>query len=190
MTDKFPKILRQTKFWAILVVVVIFAIVFLWIEGFAPLYQRLGITRSVEIPVCACIGLNDPGNGSPPDEEVDLDPSINDYNKFGWVLKKPDQSTILVKFSTQEQLYHYLTTTSSKLCLATDISASCMRGHIVLTEVIDGEQRTIDYGGPPCEFATPKPFEWITPDVKVNNCFLPNGHEATHSPPATPTIGP
>lgn len=190
MFDKSARILSRSKFWVILGVSIIFAIVSLWIEGLAPLYQRLGIARSIEVPVCVCIGLNDPGNGSSPDEEVDLDPSINDYDKFGWVLKKPDQRTILVKFSTQEQLYHYLTTTNSKMCLATDISSACMRGHILLTEVIDGKQRTIDYGGPACELATPKPFEWITPDVKVNNCTLPNGQNATHPSPATPRSSP
>jgi hypothetical protein len=192
MMDKFPKTLRQKRIWAILVTAVILIIASLWIEGLSPIYQRLGIARSVEIPICACIGLNDPGDGSPPDEEVDLDPSMDDYNKSGWVLKKPDQSRLLVRFSTQEQLYNFLKTKGSDLCLATDVGAACMTGRIVLTEVVDGEHRIIEYGGPPCEFATQKPFEWITPVVKVNNCLLPNGREkdATNPPPPSLTSEP
>jgi hypothetical protein len=185
MMDKFPKTLRQKRIWAILVTAVILIIASLWIEGLSPIYQRLGIARSVEIPICACIGLNDPGDGSPPDEKVDLDPSMDDYNKSGWVLKKTDQSMLLVRFSTQEQLYNFLKTRGSDLCLATDVGAACMTGRIVLTEVVDGEHRTIDYGGPACEFTTQRAFEWITPVVKVNNCLLPNGREkdATNPPP-------
>ena len=184
--DKFPKTLWQRRIWATLVIVAILVTASLWIEESSPIYQWLGIARRIEIPICACIGLNDPGNGSPPEEEVDLDPSMDDYNKSGWVLKKPDQSRLLVRFSSQEQLYNFLKTSGSDLCLATDVGAACMTGRIVLTEVVDGEHRIIDYGGPACEFATQRAFAWITPVVKVNNCSLPNEREkeATSLPPS------
>jgi hypothetical protein len=69
----------------------------LWVEGLAPLYQRLGIARSVQIPICACLGLNSPGYESP-DEVVDLDPSIDDYNKFRLVSQETRSSELLVRY--------------------------------------------------------------------------------------------
>ena len=167
---KFNTIFR--RIWLIPFAVIFTVLGMFWIIRIGPVNRFFGLERRIVIPLCTCVEGYEPGDGSPADQEIDLDPSTDPGSKPGEFLVKQNGERILVWYSTQEQLYEYLTRLEPGNCIATSARPWCLSGRVVVTETVNGTSVSHNTGGPNCEFATPVPIQWITPVVEVFNCFM------------------
>ena len=159
------------------------------IEMLSPIYQTIGFVPSIDIPVCSCVGPYDPRDAMRPDEEIDLDASIDNSSKFGWVFLRPDRSSLVVRFSTNKQIYDFLTGSSANLCLASGGGPACMRGQIVITASPDGDFGELSYDSLPCNSATAVPHQWVTPVIDFKTCSIVTTPEFdSDNPPPQPTF--
>jgi hypothetical protein len=149
--------------------------------------------NEIDLPLCSCFPDYQPGDGSPADEVIDLDPTVDNYNEGGVILRtQKGAHTILVYYTTENQFFDYLKNLSPGYCLASSIRIGCMSGRVVVTEEVAGETVNRLSGGPPCEFPTEEVSPVSTPIINYIHCTARprDPDETPYVPTATPTFTP